>query len=207
MLGVEHLIAFNLTLLAAIASPGPSLLFLARTTLAEGRSAGIAAAYGLGLMAALWTAAALLGLDALFQVFPWAYIVVKTIGAAYLIWIAIQMWRNARKPVADGTKTAHSKFFRQGLLINLGNPKSVLFSAAVLVVIFPKDLTQADKALIFGNHLAVEWIAQPALAILLSTETVRGRYMNAKVITDRLTAGVLGALGLRLLADRSLSGT
>ena len=207
MLGVEHLIAFNLTLLAAIASPGPSLLFLARTTLAEGRTAGIAAAFGLGLMAAIWTAAALLGLDALFGVFPWTYVVVKTIGAAYLIWIAIQMWGNARQPVAKGTKTAHSKFFRQGLLINLGNPKSVLFSAAVLVVIFPQDLTPAAKALIFGNHLAVEWIAQPLLAILLSTEAVRRRYMNAKVITDRLAAGVLGGLGLRLLADRSLSGT
>jgi len=207
LLGVEHLIAFNLTLLAAIASPGPSLLFLARTTMAEGRTAGIAAAFGLGLMAALWTAAALLGLDALFALFPWAYIVVKSVGAAYLIWIAIQMWRNAREPVAEGTKTAHSKFFRQGLLINLGNPKSVLFSAAVLVAIFPQDLTPAAKALIFGNHLAVEWIAQPALAVLLSTEVVRRRYMNAKVVTGRLAAGVLAALGLRLLFDRSLSGT
>jgi len=175
--------------------------------MAEGRSAGIAAAFGLGLMAALWTAAALLGLDALFDVFPWAYIVVKTIGAAYLIWIAINMWRNASAPVAEGTKTAHSKFFRQGLLINLGNPKSVLFSAAVLVVIFPQDLSSSAKALIFSNHLAVELIAQPTLAILLSTEAVRRRYMNAKIITDRLAAGVLGALGLRLLADRSLSGT
>ena len=40
MLGWEHLLAFNLTLLAAIASPGPSLLFLVRTTMAEGRAAG-----------------------------------------------------------------------------------------------------------------------------------------------------------------------
>ncbi|MEM7724509.1 MAG: LysE family transporter, partial [Pseudomonadota bacterium] len=70
---LAHLIAFNLALLAAIASPGPSLLFLIRTTLAEGRAAGLAAAIGLGVMAALWTGAALLGLDALFSLFPWAY--------------------------------------------------------------------------------------------------------------------------------------
>ena len=202
MLGWEHLLAFNLTLLAAIAAPGPSLLFLVRTTMAEGRAAGIAAAFGLGLMAALWTAAALLGLDALFALFPWAYLIVKTLGAAYLIWIAVQMWRHARDPVGESRATARGAFFRQGLLINLGNPKSVLFSAAVLVVIFPQELTPAAKALIFGNHLAVEWIVQPALAILLSTEAIRRRYLSAKTITDRLAAGVLGALGLRLLADR-----
>ena len=202
MIGVEHFIAFNLTLLAAIASPGPSLLFLVRTTMAEGRAAGIAAAFGLGLMAALWTAAALLGLDALFTLFPWAYLAVKIVGACYLIWIAIQMWRHAREPIAEGERTAHKQFFRQGLLINLGNPKSVLFSAAVLAVIFPPELTPAVKALIFSNHLAVEWIVQPTLAILLSTEAIRRRYLGAKTITDRIAAGVLGALGLRLLADR-----
>ena len=202
MLGWEHLLAFNLTLLAAIASPGPSLLFLVRTTMAEGRAAGIAAAFGLGLMAALWTGAALLGLDALFTLFPWAYVAVKTLGALYLIWIAVQMWRSARTPIRESRSAAHSRFFRQGMLINLGNPKSVLFAAAVLAVIFPRDLTPADKALIFGNHLAVEWIIQPTLAILLSTETIRRRYLGAKIITDRLAAGVLGAIGLRLLTDR-----
>ncbi len=202
MLGVEHLIAFNLTLLAAIASPGPSLLFLIRTTMAEGRSAGIAAAFGLGLMAALWTAAALLGLDALFTLFPWAYLALKTVGAAYLIWVAVQMWRTAREPLKDGARTAHSRYFRQGMLINLGNPKSVLFSAAVILVIFPAELTATYKVLIFSNHLLVELIVQPTLAILLSTEVIRCRYLNAKAITDRLAAGVLGALGVRLLIDR-----
>ena len=203
MLGVEHLIAFNLTLLAAIASPGPSLLFLARTTMAEGRSAGVAAALGLGLMAALWTGAALLGLDALFAAFPWAYIAVKTLGAAYLIWIAVQMWRHARTPLPESTTTAHNRFFRQGLLINLGNPKSVLFAGAVLVVIFPQGLTAGDKMLIFINHLAVECVIQPLIAVFLSTAAVRQKYLNAKLYTDRIAAGVLGTLGLSLVFDRS----
>ncbi|MCV6595102.1 MAG: LysE family translocator [Silicimonas sp.] len=201
-MGAEHLIAFNLTLLAAIASPGPALLFLVRTTMAKGRAAGVAAAFGLGLMAALWTGAALLGLDALFTLFPWAYLAVKIVGATYLIWVAVQVWRSAHEPVHEGSATAQSKFFRQGMLINLGNPKSVLFAAAVIAVIFPADLSPTAKAIIFGNHLAIEWLIQPTLAVLLSTEAVRRRYLGAKFITDRIAAGVLGALGLRLLADR-----
>lgn len=197
---LAHLLAFNLVLLAAIASPGPSLLFLTRTTLAQGRDAGIAAALGLGLMAALWTGAALLGLDALFRLFPWAYVAVKTAGAVYLIWIAVQTWRHARQPIGDKVPgSATRRAFRQGMLVNLANPKSMLFAGAVLIVIFPPGLGAADKSLIFLNHLAVEWAVQPALALLLSTTGVRRRYMGAKTALDRAAAGILGGLGTRLL--------
>lgn len=201
-MGWEHVLAFNLTLLAAIASPGPSLLFLTRTSMAEGRGAGIAAALGLGLMAAVWTGAALLGLNALFALFPWAYAAVKTVGAAYLIWIAVQTWRHARQPVTGGAEAAHGRYFRQGLLVNLANPKSVLFAGAVIVVVFPEGLSAGEKAFIFANHLLVEWIVQPALAVLLSTAAVRRRYLGAKHVLDRIAATVLGALGLRLLIER-----
>ena len=182
---------------SALAAAGSlSVADAARLLRTRGQAMQEAVPVGVGAMAAL------LGLDALFTLFPWAYVAVKTLGALYLIWIAVQMWRSARTPIRESRSAAHSRFFRQGMLINLGNPKSVLFAAAVLPVIFPRDLTPADKALIFGNHLAVEWIIQPTLAILLSTETIRRRYLGAKTITDRLAAGVLGALGLRLLADR-----
>ncbi len=197
-----HIAAFNLTLLAAIASPGPSLLFLIRTSMAEGRAAGLAAASGLAIMASLWTLAALLGLDALFTLFPWAYTAVKIGGAAYLIWIAVQTWRNANAPMGAAAQANRGRAFQQGLLVNLANPKSVLFSAAVIVVIFPEGLTTADKALIYLNHLGVELVIQPLLAIALSTAMVRTRYLSAKPIFDRIAAGVLGALGLRLLFER-----
>ena len=197
-----HVLAFNLTLLAAIASPGPSLLFLIRTSMAEGRSSGVAAAMGLGLMAALWTLAALLGLEALFTLFPWAFVTVKIAGALYLLWIAVHTWRHAREPVPADGSTARSRAFRQGMLVNLANPKSVLFSAAVIVVIFPDGLTTGEKALIFLNHLGVEWLVQPALALGLSTGVVRRRYLSLKPVLDRAAALVLAGLGGRLLLDR-----
>ncbi|MEQ9259027.1 MAG: LysE family transporter, partial [Roseovarius sp.] len=177
---LAHLIAFNLALLAAIASPGPSLLFLTRTALVHGRAAGIAAGAGLALMAALWTLAALLGLQGLFTLFPWAYATLKTLGAAYLIWIAIQTWRHARAPIDAAAAPSGRRAFLSGLLVNLGNPKSVFFAAAVLVVIFPASLTGAEKALIFANHLAVELVVQPALAVMLSSAVVSRRYLAAK---------------------------
>ncbi|MEL7397360.1 MAG: LysE family translocator [Pseudomonadota bacterium] len=200
---IAHLIAFNVALLAAIASPGPSLLYLIKTTLTQGRAAGIVTGAGLAFMAALWTLAALLGLDGIFSVFPWAYVVLKTLGAFYLIWIAIQTWRHARSPIEQSApKASHERAFLAGILINLANPKSVFFAAAVIVVIFPADLTGAEKSIIFLNHLAVELVVQPALAFLLSTGVIRTRYLAAKPFIDRCTAAILGALGVRLLLSR-----
>ncbi|TCL09078.1 threonine/homoserine/homoserine lactone efflux protein [Shimia isoporae] len=198
---LTHLVAFNIALLAAIASPGPAFLVAVKTALTSGRRAGIAVGLGLGLMAALWTAAALFGLEVVFVAFPWAYTIVKTIGALYLIWIAYGMWKGARAPLETEVKPARHAF-RQGVLINLMNPKSVLFAAAVLVVIFPPDMTLAENLLVVGNHLIVEWIVYTAIAFGMSTEMVSQRYLRGKVWLDRAAASVLGALGIRLLMDR-----
>ena len=199
---LAHIVAFNLTLLAAIASPGPSLLYLIRTALAHGRATGMAAALGLASMAALWTLAALLGLDVLFRLFPWAFGVMKTAGALYLLWLAVQMWRGARDPITAAKPPSRRSAFLGGLAINLANPKSVLFAAAVILVIFPQGLTPTEKGLIFLNHLGVEMIVQPAIAIAMSVAPIRSRYLKLKPIFDRTASMVLGALGLRLLTDR-----
>jgi len=200
-LSFEHVLLFNLTLLAAILSPGPALVMEIRTILSAGRRAGIAMGVGLGLMAALWTAAALLGLETIFAAFPWAYWAVKTVGAAYLLWIAIQMWKGARTPIRTDLRPV-GRAFRDGMLLQAVNPKSVLFAAAVLVVIFPPGLSMIDKGLIVMNHFLVEIAFYTGLSLLLSTPAAQQRYMAAKLYLDRGAAVVMGALGLRLVLGR-----
>jgi threonine/homoserine/homoserine lactone efflux protein len=200
---ITQIVAFNLTLLAALASPGPAMLLAIRATLSGGRGHGLATGFGLGTMAAIWTLLALLGLDAIFTLFPWAYLAMKLTGAAYLLWIAWGMWRNAAAPMdTHGKPIPRRHAFQTGLLVNLANPKSVLFAASVLVVIFPPDMTLAQKALIVGNHMVVEWIAYSLFALALSTKPARDGYLRLKPVFDRLAAAILGMLGLRLLTDR-----
>ena len=103
------------------------------TTLSSGRRAGIAVGCGLGLIAAAWTMMALLGLEAVFQLFPWAYVTAKTAGAIYLLYIAYKMWVGAKDTVDPHIRPARHAL-RQGMMINLLNPKSVLFAAAVLIM-------------------------------------------------------------------------
>ena len=200
---LTHLIAFNITLLAAILSPGPAMLMSIRASLTGGFRQGFAVGMGLATMAAIWTALALLGLNGIFALFPWAYLTLKVTGALYLIWIAYNTWRNAKKPLnAETLDGRQARSFLTGLSVNLANPKSVLFASAVLLVIFPQNMSFLDKTIVVLNHLTVEVVCYTGFAVLLSTAKARDTYLRAKTWMDRIAAGVMGALGLRLLLDR-----
>ena len=197
----EQLVAFNIALLVAIASPGPALLMATHTSVSRGRAAGVAAGVGLGLMAATWTLMALLGLAVVFELFPTVYIGAKIAGGAYLLYLAYKMWRNALAPINARIPQARHAF-RQGFLVNLLNPKSVLFAAAVLVAVFPAGLSIAESFVIVVNHFLVEVAFYTSLAFCMSTQAVSKRYMTAKAYIDRGAAIILGALGIRLVASR-----
>ena len=197
----ELILAFNLALLAAIASPGPAFLMSIRTSLAKGRAAGFRLGVGLGLMASLWTLAALLGLQSLFVLMPWAYTAIKLAGAAYLLWIAYQTWIGASAPLSVTTQPA-TRDFLDGVLLNFSNPKSVLFAAAVLIVIFPPDLTLAEKGFIVLNHFLVEVLCYGLIAFVMSRPRISSAYLKGKAWADRFAGVVMAALGLRLLFQR-----
>ena len=153
-----QLIAVNIALLAAIASPGPAFLVAVHTTVTDGTGSGIIVGLGLGLTAAMWTLLALLGLESIFFLVPWAYTTAKICGALYLFFIAWMTWKNATSPIEDKSRTQINAF-RDGVFINLSNPKSVLFAAAILIIIFPPDMTATEIALVVTNHMAVEVIS------------------------------------------------
>ncbi|WP_299653722.1 LysE family translocator [uncultured Tateyamaria sp.] len=200
-LTLAELVAFNGVLLAALLSPGAAMLFITKATVTGGRVAGIATGLGLGTAAAMWTLAALLGLEVVFNLFPWTYTALKIGGAIYLIWIAVQTWRHARAPLGDAP-TPRGRAVLSGMLLNFGNPKSMLFAAAVIVVVFPQGLAAADIAVIVMNHWLLELAFYTALALALSTPHIRRGYVSLKPIFDRIAATLLGALGLRLILER-----
>ncbi|MGB0412387.1 MAG: LysE family translocator [Pikeienuella sp.] len=200
-MGWDHLIAFNIALIAAIVTPGPALLYSIRTTLAGGRAVGLATGFGLATMAGCWTLLALLGLETVFDLFPWAYGAFKIGGALYLIYVGWVTWRGASSPVSHSNAQAAKRLrraFGAGFLMNLGNPKSALFAAAVLVVIFPPHLGVGDKALIVTNHIIIEVVFYGLVAFAMASPAVSNRYLRAKKQIDRVAAVVMAALGVRL---------
>ncbi len=199
MLAWPDLIAFNAALLLAVAAPGPAFLLVARTALAAGPRAGVAAGAGLGIVAAVWTFAALSGLDTLFETYPGAYATLRTLGAGLLIAAAAYIWWEAARPPGEAPTLSRRRAFMAGAMLNLLNPKTVLFSVAVLIVIFPPGLSAGEIAFVAGNHALVEMIFYALLSALIGQEGVRLWYGRAKPVVNRVSALVLGALGLRLL--------
>lgn len=200
-MSIEHLIAFNIAFIAAWLSPGPALLVAMRTSLTAGVRSGFAVGCGLGLMASIWTLMALLGLQSVFQLFPPAYTVIKIMGAFYLMFIAWKTWQGSRRALEDRVQPAR-RAFREGFLINLFNPKAMLFAAAVLIVVFPPGLSIVEKAVVVANHLLLEILFYLLLALFMNTETVSQWYLKAKLYFDRFAAVVLGALGTRILFEQ-----
>ena len=134
----RHLSRSTSTLLAAWPAPARRCCWPCVRPSRHGPRAGIATGLGLALMAAIWTLAALLAAStSVFALFPCAYVALKTWARSTSLWIAWQPLARCPPPDRRGRRPARGRAFRTGLLVNLGNPKSVLFAAAVLLVIFP----------------------------------------------------------------------
>ena len=90
---VEIWIAFCLASMLAIAIPGPTMLLAIGNTLGSGPRIGFASLLGIGAADAAGMTVSVLGLSALLATVALAFEMVKWLGAAYLIWLGIQLWR------------------------------------------------------------------------------------------------------------------
>jgi threonine/homoserine/homoserine lactone efflux protein len=137
-LGIHDLALFTLTVFVLNATPGVDMLYTVSRTLAGGWRSGLAATLGVCAGCIVHTLAAAFGLAALMAVSAWAFSIVKWAGAAYLVWLAVGMLRDALRgeaAAADARPLARASFgavFRQGVLTNVLNPKVALFFLAFL---------------------------------------------------------------------------
>lgn len=151
--GPHELLLFVAAVFVLNATPGVDLLLTVTRTLQGGARAGLAAALGINAGCVLHALAAAFGLAALLAVSAATFALVKWAGAAYLLWLAVGMWRQAwagRPGAAASAAATPRRFgadFRAGLLTNLLNPKVVLFFLAFLPQFIRPET--ADKTLAF----------------------------------------------------------
>ncbi|HTN95483.1 MAG TPA: LysE family translocator [Nordella sp.] len=186
-------------------SPGPSFVMVLRASIAHSRRDGLAAALGMGLGATLFGAVALLGLTALLAQVEWLYMVLKLAGGAYLIYLAIRIWRGAREPIvipptAAFKSTNLRRSFSMALMTQLSNPKTAVAYASLFAALLPPRVSGwmlVLPPLIFV--IETSWYA--VVAIVFSAQRSRLAYVRAKAWIDRVTALVIGGLGLRLVYE------
>jgi threonine/homoserine/homoserine lactone efflux protein len=131
-----HLLAFTLTAFLLIAVPGPSVLFTVSRALALGRVAGVATVAGNTAGVCVQVMAVALGIGALAERSVLVFNLIKLGGAGYLIFLGIQAIRHRRRLAeALGTRLENKSIARivtDGFVVGLGNPKVIVFFAAVL---------------------------------------------------------------------------
>lgn len=150
---VESILAVAVAGLALSATPGPSMLYVLSRTVGQSRSAGLASALGLCLGGVLLAIATAWGLGTVFMTFDELVLALKYLGAAYLVWLGVGMIREARANAqADLRATAVARkslpqIMWQGVLVELLNPKTVLFFALFLPPFVALDGPSSDVTL------------------------------------------------------------
>ena len=128
-----------LTFLAAVvifaAVPGPAMLYTAARTLAGGREAGLMAALGIHLDGYVHVGAAALGVSLALHGAPELFVVLKLLGAAYLAWLGIALFRN-QGPAQDMAEvrgaSSNRRAFTESITVEALNPATTILFLAFL---------------------------------------------------------------------------
>ncbi|MEM1236671.1 MAG: LysE family translocator [Pseudomonadota bacterium] len=199
----EIWLAFVAASTALLLIPGPTVLLVLSYALSQGRKVAVASATGVALGDLIAMTAALAGLGAIIATSALAFTVLKWVGAAYLLYLGIQMLRSApgRTTLADAPATEARAIFGHTALVTALNPKSIgFFIAFVPQFISPNAAFVPQAAILIATFVALA--AVNALAYALAADAMRARLARPSVIHRLTQAG-----GVTLIAMAALTAT
>ena len=188
---------------ALIIAPGPDMLYVITRGMAHGRRAGMLSAIGVVCGILIHTTAAAFGLTLIFQTSAFAFLLVKFLGAIYLLYLGTKAWRDkstfslqTSAPIAKS-----SELFWQGVLSNVLNPKIAIFFLAFLPQFVDKGSSHVTvQMVILGITFACFGLCF-LLVVGYSSGTI-GRWLTYRPqyaqFFQRLAGGILIGLGIRL---------
>lgn len=188
---------------ALIIAPGPDMLFVITRGMTHGRKAGIVSAVGVISGILVHTMAAAFGITLVFQTSAFAFLIVKYLGATYLIYLGIKAWRDRsifslQTPTSGASSRA---IFWQGVLSNVLNPKIGIFFLAFLPQFVDQGRSQVPlQMMILGLTFACFGLCF-LLVVGYSAGAIGGwltRRPNYARFAQRLAGGILIALGVQL---------
>jgi RhtB (resistance to homoserine/threonine) family protein len=189
-------------------TPGPDTVYILGRSIAQGREAGVASALGICVGSIFHTCAAALGLSAILATSSVAFVAIKLLGGAYLIFLGIKLLLDRRRQLSlpsNFRQRTSAAAFRQGVLTNVLNPKVALFFLAFLPQFI--DPATNNKILAFVTLgltfvttgtiwcLILAWFASSFSDRLRASETL-GQWVN------RAIGALFIFLGARLAATK-----
>jgi threonine efflux protein len=188
-----------------LVTPGANVLLISQLAASGDKRGAMYASLGVCTVTFVWATLASLGVNALFAVVPQLRIAVQIAGGAYLVYMAIRLWRSGQS--TDGGKTQSLEpwpAFRMGFLTNITNPKSALFFGSVFATALPHDsgamVWTGAVTLVVFNALVWHFF----LALAFSHPRVQAGYARQRRLLNRIAGAVVGAIGVHLLLNSAL---
>jgi threonine/homoserine/homoserine lactone efflux protein len=198
------LLTYSIASILLFITPGPDMsLFLSRT-IGNGRAAGIASVLGANLGCVVHTLLVAFGVSALVAASHTGFLILKIVGALYLLWLAVDAIRHGSSlNVAEGERQTVSTLgsFLMGVTVNLTNPKVVLFFITFLPqFVTPGDPNVTAKLLFLGIYFVVINIPLSIVMILGAERLVDFLRKKPRIMRgiDFTFAGVFAFFALKI---------
>ena len=204
-----------LTFLAAVvifaAVPGPALLYTAARTLAGGREAGLMAALGIHLGGYVHVGAAALGLSLALHGAPELFLVLKLLGAAYLAWLGVALFRS-EGPAQDMAEvrgaSSNRRAFTESITVEALNPATTIFFVAFLpLFVAPTSSIPVWAQLVLLGALTNLILSAAEVMVVIMAGTLMlqlGEHRRAQGLMQRLAGSTLVLLALHMGLGGSL---
>ena len=181
-------------------SPGPGAAASMSAGVRHGYWAALRLIAGLQCALAIQLAIVAAGLGALLAASALAFDVVKLCGAAYLIWLGVQKWRSPAQAGDDGApRQTRRGLLCEGLLVNLTNPKAIVFIAALTPQFIDPARPQALQfAIIALTMCSVDTLVMSCYALLAARLGCWLHTPNAWRVQNRLFGGIFVGAGVLL---------
>lgn len=187
-------------------SPGPNFLVITMTAASESRRQAIYTALGVSSASIIWASLAAAGLGIVLAHFGWAQRILQMGGGIYLIYMGIRIFWNAHKPISQPLggipQRTRMQAYYHGLATNVTNPKSLVFFSSAFATLFSPILATWAKlaAVIVVAVISIGW--NVLVATVFSHRHTQNGYRRAKPWIDRITGGLIGIFGLKLVLNR-----
>lgn len=199
---IEVMIAVSLAGFALAATPGPSMLYVLSRTIGQSHAAGFASAFGLCIGGIILAVATAFGLAAILHEFDWMVTVLRYVGSVYLVWLGINMILEARTDTRIEVKsTAHQSLWAimwQGIVVEVLNPKTVLFFALFLPPFIAADTLQGGDSTVTSQLLVLGMLvpltAIPSDLVVAALGGSMARFINKEQTMRRRLAWVGGLI-------------
>lgn len=198
----EMWLAFVVASTALLIIPGPTVMLVLSYAISRGRPVALASVAGVALGDLVAMSASLAGLGALVLASATLFTVLKWIGAVYLVWLGVQLFRSAGVArlgeVEAAALVSPRRVFRNAFVVTALNPKSIVFFIAfVPQFVVPEAPLMPQFAVLVATFVALA--ALNTLAYALLADRMRARIARPSVLAGLTRAGGIALVGLGVL--------